>query len=102
MAKTESMTGTRTQAEWLERAHHQAAGSMQEGLDETFTIIRPGLSPQLCKCLATTNEIESLLLAVAGRARRVIRWRSAEMVLRWAATLETGRSFRKLIGTCGC
>jgi transposase-like protein len=88
----------RTQIEWLERTHPKAAASLREGLEETFTINRLGLSPRLRKCLATTNVIESSLSGVEGRTGRVTRWRSGEMCLRWAAAaaLETERNFRKL------
>jgi transposase len=41
------MAGLRKQAEWLERSHPQAAASLREGLEETFTINRLGLSPRL-------------------------------------------------------
>jgi len=56
--------------------------------------------PRLRKCLATTNVIESSLSGVAGRTRRVTRWRCGGMVLRWAAAaaLETERHFRKIMG----
>ncbi|HUW11552.1 MAG TPA: hypothetical protein VM537_17605, partial [Anaerolineae bacterium] len=90
----------RTQIEWLERTHPKAAASLREGLEETFTINRLGLSPMLRKCLATTNIIESSLSGVEGRTGRVTRWRSGEMALRWAgaAALETEKNFRKIIG----
>ena len=97
---TEGMARLCTQAQWLERSYPKAAASLREGMEETFTINRLGLSPRLRKCLATTNLIESSLSGVAGRTRRVTRWRSGEMVLRWAAAaaLETEKNFRKIIG----
>jgi len=96
----EGMARLRTQMEWLERTHPKAAASLREGLEETFTINHLGLSPRLRKCLATTNVIESSLSGVEGRTGRVTRWRSGEMVLRWAgaAALETERNFRRIIG----
>ena len=96
----EGMARLRTQLEWLERSYPKAAASLQEGMEETFTINRLGLSPRLRKCLATTNLMESLLSGVGRRTERVTRWRSGEMVLRWAAAaaLETEKSFRKVIG----
>jgi len=96
----EGMARLRTQLEWLERTHPKAAASLREGLEETFTINRLGLSPMLRKCLATTNVIESSLSGVENRTGRVTRWRSGEMCLRWAAAaaLETERNFRKIIG----
>ncbi len=96
----EGMARLRQQAEWLERSHPQAAASLREGLEETFTINRLGLSPMLRRCLATTNVIESLLSGLARRSGRVTRWRDGEMALRWAgaAALETEKRFRKIVG----
>jgi transposase-like protein len=96
----EGLARLRTQAEWLERTHPQAAASLREGLEETFTINRLGLSPQLRKCLTTTNVIESSLSGVQGRTGRVTRWREGAMCLRWAAAaaLETEKNFRKIMG----
>ena len=88
------------QIEWLERSYPKAAASLREGLEETFTINRLGLPPRLRKCLATTNIIESSLSGVEALTRRVTRWRSGEMALRWAAAaaMETEKNFRKIIG----
>jgi len=96
----EGLARLRTQIEWLERTHPKAAASLREGLEETFTINRLGLSKRLRKCLATTNIIESSLSGVEGRTGRVTRWRTGEMALRWAAAaaLETEKNFRKIIG----
>jgi len=96
----EGMARMRMQMEWLERSYPKAAASLREGLEETFTINHLGLSLRLRKCLATTNIIESSLSGVEGRTRRVTRWRSGEMALRWAApaALETEKNFRKIIG----
>ena len=96
----EGMARLGAQIEWLERTHPKAAASLREGLEETFTIARLGLSPMLGKCLTTTNIIESSLSGVENRTGRVTRWRSGEMALRWAgaAALETERNFRKIMG----
>jgi putative transposase len=96
----EGLARLHTQIEWLEHTHPKAATSLREGLEETFTINRLGLSPRLRTCVATTNLIESSLSGVEGRTGRVTRWRSGEMALRWAgaAALETERNFRKIIG----
>ena len=100
LSPKEGLARLRTQIEWLERSHPNAAASLREGLEETFTIARLGLSPILRKCLTTTNIIESSLSGVEGRTGRVTRWRSGEMALRWAAAaaLETERNFRKIMG----
>lgn len=96
----EGMARLRSQIEWLQRSHPKAAASLREGLEETFTIARLGLSPMLRRCLATTNLIESSLSGVENRAGRVTNWRSGEMALRWAAAaaLETEQNFRKIMG----
>jgi putative transposase len=96
----EGMARLRTQIAWLEREHPQAAASLREGLEETFTINALGLSPMLRRCLATTNLIESSLSGVENRTGRVARWRDGAMALRWAAAaaLETEKHFRKIMG----
>jgi transposase-like protein len=96
----EGMARLRTQIEWLERTHPQAAASLREGLEETFTVARLGVAPMLRKCLTTTNIIESSLSGVEGRTGRVTRWRDGGMALRWAgaAALETEKNFRKIMG----
>ena len=96
----EGLARLRTQIEWLERSYPKAAASLREGLEETFTIARLGLSPMLRTCLATTNIIESSLSGVQGRTGRVTRWRDGAMCLRWAAAaaLETEKNFRKIMG----
>jgi transposase-like protein len=88
------------QAQWLEREHPDAAASLREGLPEMFTINRLGLSPSLCRCLGSTNIIESPHSGVRLRTRRVCRWRDGRMVLRWAAAafLMTEKNFRKIEG----
>ena len=96
----EGLARLRTQIDWLTRTHPKAASSLAEGLEETFTINRLGLTLALRKGLATTNLIESSLSGVEGRTHRVTHWRNGEMALRWAAAaaLETERHFRKLMG----
>ncbi len=88
------------QAQWLEREHPDAAASLRQGLAEMFTVNRLGLSPALCRCLGSTNIIESPHSGVRLRTRRICRWRDRRMVLRWAAAalLITEKSFRKIQG----
>jgi transposase-like protein len=97
---TEGMARLEKQAQWLEREHPDAAASWREGLEEMFTINRLGLPPALCRCLRSTNLIESPHRGVRRRTRRVCRWRDGRMVLRWAAAafLMTEKSFRKIQG----
>jgi len=54
----------------------------------------------LRKSLATTNPIESTLSTVRRVSRRVTRWQSGTMVLRWAlaGTMEAEKTWRRLTG----
>ena len=70
----------------LEEDHPGAAASLREGLDETLTIKRFGLSRLLERSLASTNIIESLNSSVRLVTGRVKVWKSGTMVLRWVAT----------------
>ena len=96
----EGMARLRKQAEWLEGIHQDAATSLREGLEETFTINRLELSSSLRLCLGTTNIIESPHSGVRLRTGRVSRWRDGRMVLRWVAStfLETEKHFRRIQG----
>lgn len=96
----EGMAKLEKQAQWLEREYPSATASLREGLEEMFTLNRLGLSPNLSRCLSSTNIIESPHSGVRLRTRRVCRWREGRMVLRWAAAalLMTEQSFRKVMG----
>lgn len=84
----------------LEHQHPGAAASLREGLDETLTVMRLGLPDSLERVLSSTNLIENLFSRVREIGRRVRRWQSGTMVLRWSAAgvLEAERSFRKIAG----
>jgi len=84
----------------LEHQHPGAAASLREGLDETLTVMRLGLPENLERVLSSTNLIENLFSRVREIGRRVKRWQSGTMVLRWTAAgvLEAERGFRKLAG----
>ncbi len=88
------------QAAWLKTEYADAAASLLEGLEETFTVNRLKLTPSLMRCLASTNVIENPNGAVRRVTHRVSRYRDAEMALRWTATgfLEAEKSFRKIQG----
>lgn len=88
------------QAAWLKREHKDAAVSLLEGLDESFTVNALGLPPALVRCLATTNIIESPNRRVRDVTGKVSRWRDVDMVLRWSAVgfLEAEKSFRRIQG----
>lgn len=69
----------------LERINPDAAGSLREGLHETLTITRLGVTGTLAQTLGTTNPMESTIDIVRVHARNVKRWRDGDMRLRWAA-----------------
>jgi putative transposase len=84
----------------LEHQHPGAAASLREGLEETLSVMRLGLPENLERVLSSTNLIENLFSRVREIGRRVKRWQSGTMVLRWTAAgvLEAERGFRKLAG----
>lgn len=84
----------------LDRSHPGAAGSLREGLEETLTLTRLGISGSLKRTLESTNPCESMIECVRRTSRNVKRWSSGEMALRWTAAgmLEAEKQFRKVIG----
>ena len=62
-----------------------AAASLREGLSDTLTVNRLGITGSLLKTLDSTNPIESMIEIVRDHSRRVKRWSSGDMALRWAA-----------------
>jgi transposase-like protein len=84
----------------LDRSYPGAAGSLREGIEETLTLTRLGVSGSLKRTLESTNPCESMIEIVRRTQRNVKRWSSGEMALRWTAAgmLEAERQFRKIIG----
>jgi putative transposase len=88
-------------AAWLERGGWQgAADSLREGLHEMFTLNRLDLPASLCRCLATTNLIDSSHSGIREKTHRISHWQNEAMALRWAATslLATAGKFRRIMG----
>ncbi len=87
-------------ASWLEREYPSASASLREGLDELFTINRPGLPSKLRRCLGTTNLIDNGHSAARDRMRRVKHWQSGSMALRWTAAAfdAASKGFRRIMG----
>jgi len=84
----------------LERSWPDAGGSLREGLEETLTLMRLGVTGQLAKTLSSTNPCESMIEIVRRTQRNVKRWRDGDMRKRWTAAgmLEAERQFRRIIG----
>jgi len=87
-------------AKWLEREYPSASGSLLEGIDEMFTINKLGLPKALCRCLCSTNVIESPNSGIRSRTHRVKNWQTHGMVVRWAAAslLDMEKRFKRVMG----
>jgi transposase-like protein len=84
----------------LEREHPGAAASLREGLADTLTLSRLGITGALHRSLRSTNIIENLNGCLTHFTRNVRRWRDGRMVVRWVATAvtEAEKKFRRLKG----
>jgi transposase-like protein len=84
----------------LQRAHPGAAASLREGLEETLTLQRLGITGALYRTLRTTNPIENLNGLLGRFTRNVKRWRDGSMIVRWIAAgiFEATRRFRRIRG----
>ena len=90
-------------AKWLSRLNPDAAASLREGVEETLTVLRLGLSGPLRRTLCSTNPIESALSVTQRVTARVTRWRDGDMRRRWCvAGLRRAESkFRRVKGHRG-
>ncbi len=90
----------RALARSLSSKHPGAAASLLEGLEETLTVTRLGLSSALLKTFKSTNPIESMISVGRTVTRNVKRWRNGNMALRWTAAgmLEAEKQFRRVRG----
>jgi transposase-like protein len=85
---------------YLERLNPSAAASLKEGLEETLTLHKLGVTGLLKKTLSTTNPIESCFSVTRTITGRVKRWRGGDMLQRWAvaALLRAERKFKRVKG----
>jgi transposase-like protein len=97
---TRALEQLRVLAAELEHTHPGAAASLREGMAETLTVTRLGVTGSLKHTLASTNPCESMIECVRRTSRNVKHWQSGDMALRWTAAgmLEAERQFRKIIG----
>lgn len=84
----------------LRVVNESAARSLEEGLEETLTLHRLGVFPELGTSFKTTNLIESVMARVEARTRRVSHWRTSDQKLRWCASalLALENQFRRVKG----
>jgi putative transposase len=87
----------------LDHAHPGAAASLREGMEETLTVTRLGITGKLKLTLQSTNPCESMISTVRVIHRNVKNWSSGDMCLRWTAAgmLEAETRFRKVQGYRG-
>ncbi len=80
--------------------NESAARSLEEGLEETLTLHRLNVFPELGRSFKTTNLIESVMARVEAKTARVARWRTSDQKLRWcaAALLAAEAQFRRVKG----
>ena len=84
----------------LEHTWPDAAGSLREGMPETLTLMRRGITGGLAKTLCSTNPCESMIEIVRHTQRNVKRWQDGDMRKRWTAAgmLVAEQQFRRIIG----
>jgi transposase-like protein len=77
-----------------------AVSSLNEGMEETLTLHRLGVFPELGRSFKTTNCLENLNALVGRRTDKVDCWRNAEQKHRWLATtlLDLEPRLRKVCG----
>jgi hypothetical protein len=90
----------RALAKHLETNHPGAAASLLEGLEETLTVTRLGLSGSLRDTFKSTNPIESMISIARDVTGNVKRWKNGRMVVRWMAAglLDAEKRFRSVKG----
>jgi transposase-like protein len=84
----------------LKAVNASAVKSLDEGFEETLTLHRLGVFPQLGVSLKTTNCLESVNAQIARRIGRVTAWRTADQKHRWvaAALLDIEPRLRRIKG----
>ena len=77
-----------------------AAASLAEGFEETLTLHRLGVFPDVGRSFKTTNLLESVMARVEEKTARVDHWRTSDQKLRWcaAALLAIEAHFRRVKG----
>ena len=82
----------------LRLKNESAAASLAEGLEETLTLHRLNVFPELGVSFKTTNLIESVMARLEAKTRRITRWRTSDQRLRWCASAlwAMERQFRRV------
>ena len=84
----------------LQEMNRSAVSSLDEGFEETLTLHRLGLFPELGMSFKTTNCMESLMAFIAQKTDKVDYWRSSDQKHRWlaAALLDLEPRLRRVKG----
>jgi transposase-like protein len=82
----------------LRLVNASAEASLREGLEETLTLHRLGVFPELGVSFKTTNLIESVMGRTEARTHRITHWRTSDQKLRWCAAALTAmqKQFRRV------
>lgn len=96
----EAEAALRALANQLDKVNPDAAASLREGLVDTLTVTRLGVTGALLKTVMSTNPVESMIEIVRAHTRNVKRWQPGDMRLRWAAAgmLAASAQFRRVKG----
>ncbi len=70
----------------IQRENPSAAASLSEGMEETLTLHRLGISGALSLSFSTTNVLESINAQLGRLTRNVTRWRNGDQKQRWVAS----------------
>lgn len=84
----------------LELTNESAAASLLEGLEETLTLQKLALMPELGRSFKTTNVIENVQSLIGRRTDKVDHWKNSNQLHRWysAALLDIEARLRKVSG----
>ncbi len=84
----------------LEERNQSAAGSLEEGLEETLSVHRLGVYGVLGRSFKTTNCLESVNALVEERCAKVDHWKNSSQRQRWLATalVDIEPRLRKVVG----
>lgn len=94
----EAKSSLKTIIQDLKTDNLSAARSLEEGLEETLTLHRLGLTEYFQKSFSTTNVIENLNSQIEKYLRNVKYWKTSEQRYRWvgSALLEIERRMRRV------
>jgi putative transposase len=97
---TKALAALKALARALEHQHPTAAASMREGMQDTLTVTRFGITGRLKRTLQSTNTIENLFSRVRRTQHNIKRWHGGDMRQRWTAAsiLDAERNFRRIKG----